>query len=223
MNIWTFCRIVSILFVAVIVSAHAQVDFVKSPSNPILPSWGSDPDDPNGYQVTHSPAVVYDSALSMFRMWFISQSVHGTRTVVSTAISFDGFNWYVSAKNPVLRTGEPGSFDEQVLAPTVIRDDNQYHLYYTGISSTTRQIGHARSIDGIQWTKDSDNPVLSPGVFGEWDSQMIGWCSVLKADTRNNVRSMGRHWTRHFDRWGDLDKTPGKPCLGQRYSRLGLL
>ena len=52
-------------------------------------------------------------------------------------------------------------------SPSVIYEDGVYHMFYHGQSS----IGHAWSVDGIDWTKDQ-NPVLTPGP--DWyDSRRV--------------------------------------------------
>ena len=55
-------------------------------------------------------------------------------------------------------------------------------MWYTGYSSSAdiAQIGYATSTDGINWTKDSNNPVLSVGASGSWDSDLVANPAVIK-------------------------------------------
>ena len=51
--------------------------------------------------------------------------------------------------------------------PSVVKYNNQYHMYYTAISTENRNlstnwtIGHAVSDDGVNWVRDND-PVVQP-------------------------------------------------------------
>lgn len=66
-----------------------------------------------------------------------------------------------------LTPGEPGSPDDDgIWTGSVIRDDEQYHIFYTGHSLDSvgprQSICHATSLDGVRWTKDPANPLLEP-------------------------------------------------------------
>ena len=59
-------------------------------------------------------------------------------------------------------------------SPTaILKEDGLYKLWYHGISGTTRQIGYAESVDGLNWTKYAGNPVLTPGPAGAWDADTV--------------------------------------------------
>jgi len=45
----------------------------------------------------------------------------------------------------------------------VVRDGDEYKLWYSGYDGKTWRIGLATSRDGINWTKDHRNPVLVTG------------------------------------------------------------
>jgi len=93
--------------------------------------------------------------------------------------STDGFLPYNG--NPVITMGPEGSWDAGALGSmTVVLAEGVFHLYYEawGVRSEkmwdaaeyeSLQIGHATSVDGINWVKDPDNPVLLQGEEGEWD------------------------------------------------------
>jgi len=89
---------------------------------------------------------------------------------------------------PVLFPGPEGSWDEfAVLAPTVIRTDTGYEMYFSGRTRDQAMIGRATSPDGITWTKYDDpdtstalytqsDPVLLPGNPQEgnvWDQRNV--------------------------------------------------
>lgn len=74
------------------------------------------------------------------------------------------------ATNPILRRGEPGSWDEWAVGSmSVVKAGNTFHMYYEGWGSKTIEIGHATSPDGIHWQKDAANPVI-PCASEGWDS-----------------------------------------------------
>jgi hypothetical protein len=88
--------------------------------------------------------------------------------------------WQPWAGNPVLTPGPAGSWDAGALGSmTVLRVADLFHMYYEawGIRGSGKiiadydslQIGHATSPDGVHWTKDPANPVLSRGSRGAWD------------------------------------------------------
>jgi hypothetical protein len=89
--------------------------------------------------------------------------------------------WREYGGNPVLRTGETGTWDAGALGSmTVLKVDDVLHMYYEawGVRSEkdwdaseyeSLQIGHAVSLDGVHWLKDSANPVVPRGAEGEWD------------------------------------------------------
>lgn len=66
---------------------------------------------------------------------------------------------------PAIPVGAPGSWESyDVWAPTMIKEGNTYHLWYTGVQLVgnlwVQRIGHATSTDLTNWTKDPTNPVF---------------------------------------------------------------
>jgi predicted GH43/DUF377 family glycosyl hydrolase len=94
--------------------------------------------------------------------------------------STEGFKPYEG--NPVISPGSVGTFDAGALGSmTILKVEDTFHIYYEGwgvrsekewdaAEYETLQIGHATSKDGIHWTKDPNNPVLTQGKEGEWDA-----------------------------------------------------
>jgi hypothetical protein len=88
---------------------------------------------------------------------------------------------------PVFGLGEDGAWDDKLVAVgTVVVDEDVFHLFYNGGSHanrTTTSIGHATSPDGITWTRDAVNPILTPDmVNAETPPANITALSVVKAD-----------------------------------------
>ena len=85
------------------------------------------------------------------------------------------------SKSPILDVGESGSWDSSNIFRVSVsynekaEDPNKkFAMLYGGSSKEIYKIGLAYSSDGIKWSKYENNPVLSNGAPGEWDSN---WAS----------------------------------------------
>lgn len=79
--------------------------------------------------------------------------------------------WLKCDGNPILNVGSSGAWDGLSVHPSrIVLEDSVYRMWYTGWNGTNLRIGHATSIDGVTWTKDTLNPVLSGGPPGSWES-----------------------------------------------------
>jgi len=96
--------------------------------------------------------------------------------------------WTLDPREPVLEPAPEGAWDHGIrLVEAVVKVDGVYHMFYrgqpnAGIDSfweATYAIGHATSPDGIDWTLDPANPVLSPGTEGDWDHGSIRGAAVI--------------------------------------------
>ena len=87
--------------------------------------------------------------------------------------------WILFEPNPVI-TGDPGTWDAGALGSmSVLIVKDTLHLYYEswGVRGegwdhsdyASLQIGHATSVDGINWTKDQHNPIIPKGEEGSFD------------------------------------------------------
>ena len=95
-------------------------------------------------------------------MWYTGCDLGYESCGIGYATSFNGTDWVKHPGNPVL-SGTPGEWDEGIIAwPAVIKNGGMYEMWYW----SGWKIGHAMSSDGILWTKDANNPVLSAGQFG---------------------------------------------------------
>jgi hypothetical protein len=106
-------------------------------------------------------------------MWFTGRSSGGDYGI-GYATSPDGVGWAKYPANPVLVNGGLGEWDSQIArSPSVVNDGGTYHMFYSGTDNWPYfHIGHATSMDGISWTKDAANPVLSP-TPGAWDAHEV--------------------------------------------------
>ncbi len=100
-------------------------------------------------------------------------------------------HWTKYENNPVMVAKEEWEGD-YVLPRSVIYLDSMYHMWYWGAKDDNlgypdypfkEAIGYAISPDGINWTKDPNNPVLEPGPEGAWDDHIIHGCSVILHDS----------------------------------------
>ena len=116
------------------------------------------------------PWVIYDG--SSFTMWYAGEDSQGADRI-GMATSNDGVSWTKYSGNPVLDLGPPGSWDgDSISDACVIKENGGYKMWYTGqtygatSADDVFKIGYATSPDGIHWTRDSGNPVLTTGSLG---------------------------------------------------------
>jgi len=82
---------------------------------------------------------------------------------------FDGRTWTNWHAHPVLDVGPPGSFDcRHVTDPASVRTESGILLYYSGLGEGEDAIGLATSLNGKEFIKSSENPLLegrAPEIF----------------------------------------------------------
>lgn len=121
------------------------------------------------------------------KMWYSGSSDNFQYEIsIGYAWSLDNIVWHLEL-DPVLENGEPGNWDETgVFQPVVYYEGGTYHMWYSGFEGLTfwdsMQEGYATSTDGINWVKDTNNPVITLGEDGSfYDTWIIGG-SVLFTD-----------------------------------------
>ena len=126
--------------------------------NPVLPVGGGGSWDE---QEASAPTVIQDGGL--YKMWYHGCTPDYSLCSVGYATSTNGLDWTKYAGNPVL-TGTVGGWDEGVVMwPSVVKDGGAYKMWYYGGGG---QIGLATSPDGLNWTKEATNPILTGGWGG---------------------------------------------------------
>ena len=107
-------------------------------------------------------------------------SPNGSYEQESLAYSIDGIYWIRFGDEPVLLpSGDPTHWDGMYsYRACVIATASGFHMWYAGANADNsigtyyaHGIGHASSTDGLNWTKDPDNP-----VFHVTDG--VGWRDV---------------------------------------------
>jgi predicted GH43/DUF377 family glycosyl hydrolase len=120
------------------------------------------------YILWNDPSVMQDG--SVYRMWLSGGDARNLSSIsvsVYEATSADGKNWAINPQAVVIPDSNKSAWDGlRIETPSVVKVGGIYHLYYTGFNSISAvtgisQIGHAVSTDGIHWTKDSRNPILT--------------------------------------------------------------
>ncbi len=160
------------------------IHWEKYNGNPVLDlgnagSW-------DDHEVLH-PAVVYDG--NIYHMWYNGYGQDLQRTGYAT--SPDGITWTKYSGNPVMTIGNPGLWDDYMLAlMSVIYKDNEFKMWYTAGDGTDEdvkyfRIGYATSPNGINWTKYENNPVLDLGAEGSWDNLNVAVSAVIFDTTQN--------------------------------------
>ncbi|NQV40733.1 MAG: right-handed parallel beta-helix repeat-containing protein [Candidatus Marinimicrobia bacterium] len=83
------------------------------------------------------------------------------------------WHWYEWSANPVFSPGEAGTYDdEKVFAPDVLFFEGEYHMWYVADDGLRFTIGHATSIDGVEWLRDPANPILTSDPDSWHDSDL---------------------------------------------------
>ncbi len=148
-------------------TSFAQTLWTKYHDNPVLNPGSAGSWDAIG---TGMNSVLFDGVI--YQMWYTGYD--GLNLRIGHATSTDGLTWEKDANNPVLDLGSAGSWDDFNLGlPCVFHDGAIYHIWYNGGDGSYERIGHATSVDGSTWTKDTNNPVLDVGITGSWDETEV--------------------------------------------------
>ena len=119
-----------------------------------------------------APMCVYDNGT--FHLFFTAYD--GTTYRIGHGTGSDGIHFTIDS-TPALDV-TAGSFDStHVSHPFVIKFGNTWYMYYSGSDGTSYRIGVATSTDLINWTKDTNNPILDLGTG--WDSLHVMHPSIV--------------------------------------------
>lgn len=118
-----------------------------------------------GWEIAQNKGVSFPFVLdvnNILHMWYGASGIYNNsiKWRIGYATSAEGETW---DKHPLPvidadQSWERVAGDFGVGNPSVIYENGQYHMFY----HADRDIGHAVSYDGVDWTKDPENPVLSP-------------------------------------------------------------
>jgi len=116
------------------------------------------------------PAVIYDSAAGLYKMWYWGNNnggdpnVYGVRAT-GYATSPNGINW--------TRIGKINS-TSNMTSCDVLKLNGFYYMF----ANIGPHIGYAVSLDGITWQDDENNPLIRAAT-GSWNASYIQASSIL--------------------------------------------
>lgn len=114
-----------------------------------------------------------------YEMWYTEPGKYPW--LVRQALSDDGRTWSVREK-PVLEITQ--DWEHYVLIyPAVMKIDDVYLMWYASYLQPDREttgIGFAVSLDGVNWHKHPQNPVLRPDPERPWESNYVSSQSVMR-------------------------------------------
>lgn len=140
----------------------------------------------NPFSVGSGAAITEDGIHHLFYIagtdWFEIKNKLEHSYAIKHATSNDGINWDVSHGMVI----EQKNKFEAIAAPTIIKINNSYHMWYSYRDSFnfrdgqgSYKIGYAHSKDLFKWIRDDNNSGISLSEEG-WDSKMICYPFVIK-------------------------------------------
>ena len=157
-----------------------------------------------------SPVVIKDG--DTYKMWYNVNEGNG-KFYIAYATSTDGIAWVepqnlnqvasaagTTTNNLVLKQGAAGEWDgyqtgEALYGLSVLKNENgTYEMWYSGNKSGEStgvdgySIGYARSVDGINWTKQAASPVVK-GTTDGYDAGGAYYPTVIE-DPNNELYHM---------------------------------
>ena len=154
------------------------LNWVKYPSNPIIkPSFLG-----NDQKYIATPYVVRLNLT--YNMWYTAKSAAAPNiNKIVYATSFDGIHWTKWPSPVFAPSTDPTAWDARsVYSSSAIWNGQLFGIWYSGINQTglVPRIGYATSPDGADWKRFPNNPILTPGPQGSWDSAGVEQPSVVQ-------------------------------------------
>jgi len=204
--------------------AESEVGYVTSTDGYTWTKQGDDPiietkDVPYAKIAMYASSVLWeDGCWALFFYTWDSTSFPFSSVIgrITQCVAGPALTEWLPDPEPLLKPGASGDWDEkQVLAPDVLKTDNSYIMYYSGVgASGTQMIGMAISTNGVTWTKYNDpatidkpfvdsDPVFQPGEKGAWDASWVhqprvfqtadGWVMIYRgvSDSRGANMKLG--------------------------------
>jgi predicted GH43/DUF377 family glycosyl hydrolase len=159
--------------------SYDGINWTKLGDGPVVPLG---PDTAWDARRVFWPEVVVED--NLFKMWY---SGRGPDLIyhIGYAMSMDGITWEKYAQNPVLSDSEVSTFDDWgAFQPCILKIDDVYHMWYTGMSNGITVMHYATSLDGLTWECYEGNPILGLGDFDEFDSEKCERPQVLFIDNK---------------------------------------
>lgn len=157
--------------------AWEQVRYYDTGPSPEIGSWSKDSNNPvlepssSGWDSQDvAPSCAFRVG-STYHLFYFGRDT-GKNWQIGHATSTDLTNWSKDSNNPVIQNSQSAWDTEQVAKGTIVRVGDTYHHLFDGSDGSTFQIGHATSTDLVNWTRNSNNPVLTPSGSG-WDDSGV--------------------------------------------------
>jgi hypothetical protein len=123
----------------------------------------------------YHPSVIYHN--NEYKMWYTANN--GSRYHICYANSTDGLSW--TKHGIALYHGQPFDQDSaRASLQSVIFEDDEYKMWYSGYDGLSWKIMYANSTDGLIWAKQG--VVIDLGSQGSLDSAGAYSPSVIKTD-----------------------------------------
>lgn len=143
-----------------------------------------------------NPCVIWDATSRQFRMWYAAGENYEP-DVIMYAESTDGVLWKKRTE-PVMKADQSWKYQQFKVGACdiAVMPNGSYKMVYIGYQNVdVARVCLASSKDGIHWTLDSGNPIISPGK-GKWDSDSVYKPSIEYTDDTIRVWYNGRsHYT----------------------------
>ncbi|NQU87208.1 MAG: family 43 glycosylhydrolase [Mariniphaga sp.] len=115
--------------------------------------------------------------------------------------NFNRDDWQnLSSEEPMLKPELPWEQD-CIEGASIIEKNGELFMFYAGAyNNAPQQIGVAKSVDGVNWTRMSNLPFLSNGKPGEWNSSESGHPHIFANPNGNDYlffqgnNDMGKTW-----------------------------
>jgi hypothetical protein len=93
------------------------------------------------------------------------------------------YAWLDYNTNPIIESSNNYYDYYGTAQPVVLYDEGVYKMWYVGLDYAGNGRGnilYAISNDGLNWIPYAGNPVITPGNYGNWDTQNVQPCAILK-------------------------------------------
>jgi predicted GH43/DUF377 family glycosyl hydrolase len=149
----------------------ANTQWVKYENNPVL--GGGD------------LGTIFDISLLQENGEYKMYSSWRPKKSLALSVSKDGKNW--SQPQIILAPNPKNAWEENINRPGIVKKDGVYHLWYTGQTWDKSRIGYATSTDGINFTRQSAEPVLKPELA--WEKVAV-MCPHVNWDKEDGIFKM---------------------------------
>ncbi len=165
---------------------NIEIDRIEMEKYACVLARGPSEYDGNG---TSSPSIIFHD--NEYKMWYAGRD---TGLQILYANSTNGISW--NKHGIVLPHGGVGTLDYAgTSSPSVLYEDGEYKIWYTGDNGTTSRILYANSTDGISWIKQGI--ALDLGTIGEYDDAQLLSPSVLYEGGEYKIWYTGIHDSIH--------------------------